>query len=235
MTSRIALGVALASLILSATGTSYAVSQLAANSVGARQLRDGAVRSAAVKNGSLQAADLSAAARAALRGAAGPAGVPGPAGPTGLAGETGAAGATGATGADGAPGTVATLAADATTFAPNLAASSPAAPALCRTGTHTAGPGERAVVSLSLSAFPTAAANAVLYGSVGAATDGDAMTAVSPPSFEGMGDGVAHVGATARVPLSAGSTYRFGAIVESSASVNLFKSGCQLTVTIVRD
>lgn len=231
MTSRIALGVSLAALVLSATGTSYAVSQLAAGSVGPRQLRAGAVRSAAVKNGSLQAADLSTAARAALRGATGPAGPAGAPGPAGPKGETGA---TGAAGADGAPGTVATLAVDASTVALNLASSTPTAPALCQTGAHTAGPGERAVVSLSLSMFPTAAANAVLYGSVGAAKDGGPMAAVSLQAFEGMGDGVAHVSATARVALSAGSTYRFGAIVESSAGVNLFKSGCQLSVTIVR-
>jgi hypothetical protein len=63
-------------------GTSYAALTLPRNSVGEHQIRPGAVRSPEVKNGSLGAGDLSAKARAALRGAAGPTG---PQGPTGAA------------------------------------------------------------------------------------------------------------------------------------------------------
>lgn len=52
-----------------------------------------------VKNGSLAAADLSAAAKKALKGATGPAGPAGPAGPKGATGAEGPAGADGAAGA----------------------------------------------------------------------------------------------------------------------------------------
>lgn len=75
-------------LFIALGGTSYAVTQLPRNSVGAAQLRASsvgkselrrdAVRSKAVRNGSLAASDLSAAARGALagpKGDAGPAGV----------------------------------------------------------------------------------------------------------------------------------------------------------------
>jgi hypothetical protein len=61
-------------------GTSYAALTLPRNSVGDRQIRAGAVRGSEVKNGSLSAKELSAGARNALRGTAGPAGSQGPAG-----------------------------------------------------------------------------------------------------------------------------------------------------------
>src|SRR5213080_1115884 len=61
-------------------GSSYAALKFPRNSVGATQIRAGAVRSSEVKNGSLRTADLSVATRRALRGAKGPAGAQGPAG-----------------------------------------------------------------------------------------------------------------------------------------------------------
>jgi hypothetical protein len=70
-------------------GTSYAVSQLPRNSVGAKQIRSGAVgkseigksavRSRAIKNRSVALRDISLTARSSLRGQQGP---PGPAGPS---------------------------------------------------------------------------------------------------------------------------------------------------------
>jgi hypothetical protein len=72
-------------LVAALGGTSYAAFTLPRNSVGPRQIRRGAVRSAQVKNGSLSATDLSARARRTLRGNAGPAGPIGPQGPTGAA------------------------------------------------------------------------------------------------------------------------------------------------------
>ena len=76
-------------------GSSYAAVKLSRNSVGATQirkgavgaseLRRGAVRSSDVRNGGLSVRDLSAAARADLRGAQGPTGVPGPEGAAGPA------------------------------------------------------------------------------------------------------------------------------------------------------
>jgi hypothetical protein len=62
------------------TGSAYAATQLANNSVGSKQIRTGAVRSPEVKNRSLQVRDLSRKARKSLRGNTGPQGPAGPAG-----------------------------------------------------------------------------------------------------------------------------------------------------------
>jgi hypothetical protein len=67
-------------LFIALGGSSYAALSLPRNSVGTQQIRPGAVRSADVKNRSLQTADLSTRARAALAGRQGPAGPAGPAG-----------------------------------------------------------------------------------------------------------------------------------------------------------
>jgi len=91
----------LAVAILVAGGVGYAAVTLPANSVGTKQIKKNAVTGAKVKDGSLAAADLSAAARASLKGQAGAAGAPGA---TGAAGPTGATGAAGAPGAQGVPG-----------------------------------------------------------------------------------------------------------------------------------
>lgn len=63
-------------------GTSYAALTLPKNSVGERQIRTGAVRGSEVRNGSLGAKELSAAARKTLAGATGPVGPQGPVGPS---------------------------------------------------------------------------------------------------------------------------------------------------------
>lgn len=72
-------------LIVALGGTSYAAFTLPRNSVGHRQLKQGAVRAREVKNGSIGAKDLSTNARRSLRGAAGPQGATGPEGPAGPA------------------------------------------------------------------------------------------------------------------------------------------------------
>ncbi len=76
-------------------GTSYAVTQLPRNSVGAKQIRTGAVgkseigkgavRSKHVKDRSLGLQDISLTARSSLRGQQGPSGPTGPVGPAGPA------------------------------------------------------------------------------------------------------------------------------------------------------
>lgn len=83
--------IALVALFVALGGTSYAVTQLPKDSVGARQ----------VKNGSLSANELSKSARKALRGARGAAGAPGA---PGVAGPAGAVGPTGPVGPKGEPG-----------------------------------------------------------------------------------------------------------------------------------
>jgi hypothetical protein len=71
-------------------GTGYAAVVLPANSVGTRQLKNNAVNSSKVANGSLLKADFRAGQIPA--GPAGPAGAAGPAGPAGAAGAAGPAG-----------------------------------------------------------------------------------------------------------------------------------------------
>lgn len=79
-------------LFIALGGSAYAVTlprnsvgsaQLRSRSVGASELKTNAVTSRAIRNRSIQTADLTPSARAALRGNAGPAGPPGPPGPAG--------------------------------------------------------------------------------------------------------------------------------------------------------
>jgi hypothetical protein len=85
--------VAYVALFVALGGTSYAATALPRNSVGAPQIKTGAVRSGEVKDSSLLAKDFKAGQLP--RGATGA---------TGAAGLAGAAGAPGAPGATGAPG-----------------------------------------------------------------------------------------------------------------------------------
>lgn len=80
-------------LFVALGGTSYAVASLPRNSVGDRQLRNDAVTSAKIKDGTVATADL--APGVAQRGPRGPRGEIGPAGATGPAGPAGATGAPG--------------------------------------------------------------------------------------------------------------------------------------------
>lgn len=88
-----ALLVAFAALFVASSGTA-----VAAKLITGKQIANNSIAGADVKNGSLQGKDLSAKARAALTGAAGPQGAQGPAGPAGPAGPKGDAGASGVSG-----------------------------------------------------------------------------------------------------------------------------------------
>ena len=108
--------VAVIALIVAMSGTSYAVSQLPRNSVGAKQLKrnavsavkikknavtaakikNNAVTSAKIKDGTIAASDLSAQARAELQGATGATGATGPQGATGAQGPAGPSASTSA-------------------------------------------------------------------------------------------------------------------------------------------
>ncbi|WP_354700505.1 hypothetical protein DSM112329_00784 [Paraconexibacter sp. AEG42_29] len=61
-------------------GVSYAAATLPRNSVGANQIRPGAVGTSELKNGAIRLPDIATSTRRSLRGAAGPAGPTGPAG-----------------------------------------------------------------------------------------------------------------------------------------------------------
>jgi hypothetical protein len=79
-------------LFLALGGTSYAVATLPRDSVGAKELRKGAVRSADVKNRSLKRIDFkSGSLPTGQTGPSGPAGAVGPRGPAGSAGPRGTA------------------------------------------------------------------------------------------------------------------------------------------------
>jgi hypothetical protein len=86
--------VATLALFVALGGGAVAATTLGRNSVGTRQL----------KNGAVTEAKLAAAAQAALRGAQGPRGEAGPKGEAGAAGTPGAPGERGAPGVEGAPG-----------------------------------------------------------------------------------------------------------------------------------
>lgn len=173
-------------------------------------------------------------------GCSGDDGAPGPAGPPGsggLAGANGAAGAqgpAGPVGPAGADGVVAVRSFGTASFAPNLAANTPTRPAGCQTAPYVAGEGESAVVTLSASVFPTIVPNAVVYVSVGVGTNGAALVESSPQAVESMSDGVGSAGVQDLIALTAGTSYVFGAILETSSAVNLAKSSCTGVVTIVR-
>ncbi|MEO8690035.1 MAG: hypothetical protein ABI611_17695 [Solirubrobacteraceae bacterium] len=74
-------------LFIALGGTSYALT-LPRNSVGAKQIRRGAVRSSEVKDRSLGVRDISTTARRTLRGQTGATGTTGPTGPPGASGVT---------------------------------------------------------------------------------------------------------------------------------------------------
>ena len=69
-------------LFIALGGTSYAAITLPRNSVGPKQLRANAVRSAEIRNSTIRVKDINRRARTALRGQQGPVGPAGPAGIT---------------------------------------------------------------------------------------------------------------------------------------------------------
>jgi Collagen triple helix repeat (20 copies) len=108
-----ATAIAVVALLVALGGTSFAASMaLPKNSVGTVQLKNNAVNSSKVADGSLVTADFKPGQVPA--GPQGPAGVPGPKGSTGPAGPKGAAGPTGPTGATGAVGPPSTASAYST-------------------------------------------------------------------------------------------------------------------------
>lgn len=101
-----ALLVSIIALCVSLGGTSYAITKLPKKSVGNAQIKNNAVTSNKVKDGSLLARDFkSGQLPSGAKGDVGAQGQLGPSGSPGAAGAAGATGLTGATGPTGAPGT----------------------------------------------------------------------------------------------------------------------------------
>src|SRR3954452_6721767 len=96
-------------LFIALSGGAYAAATLPRNSVGSTQLKNNAVTTAKVKDGTLKRGDFAAGElptlQPSVRGEAGPTGPAGPAGPQGAAGAQGDPGVAGTTGAKGEPGT----------------------------------------------------------------------------------------------------------------------------------
>ena len=97
--------VAYVALFIALGGTSYAAARLPVDSVGARQIKAGAVASSEVRNGSLRIRDFKRGQLPA--GPRGPAGQPGPAGAQGPTGQPGPSGPQGPAGPQGAAGAAA--------------------------------------------------------------------------------------------------------------------------------
>jgi collagen triple helix repeat protein len=94
----------LLALLVALGGVSYAAVELPNNSVKSRHIAKSAVRSADLKDGSVQPRDLSRSVKTRLLGSAGPPGAAGPIGPAGLPGAQGPKGDTGAPGPKGDTG-----------------------------------------------------------------------------------------------------------------------------------
>jgi len=128
-------------LLVALGGTGYAATVLPSGSVGTAQLKDNAVVSSKVKNGSLLARDFAAgqlrAGPAGPAGAQGPQGAAGPAGPAGPAGQAGAQGGQGAQG----PAGVSSLTYVAADYGPFPAHTQYGGEAVCGSNLHAVGGG----------------------------------------------------------------------------------------------
>ena len=166
-------------LLVALGGTGYAATVLPAGSVGTAQLKEGAVVSSKVKDGSLRAKDF---ARGSLpsgpQGDSGPAGPQGPAGPAGAAGAAGARGPQGPQGAQGPQGpqgpagAISSLSYVSVPYGPFPAHTQYGGEATCGAGLHVLGGG---VVSESGTAGEQAVNSS--YPSNGAGDGSDGNTA----------------------------------------------------------
>jgi hypothetical protein len=129
---------------MSVACTAYAAGVLPAGSVGTVQLKNGAVTSRKVKDGSLLARDFHSgqlpAGRRGAAGPAGPAGQAGPAGPAGAQGPAGPAGQAGASGSQG-PAGFSSLNYVSESFGPFPAGTQYGAEVACPSGKHVVGGG----------------------------------------------------------------------------------------------
>jgi len=90
-------------------GAAFAAGQLAPNSVGTRQIKNGAITGPKIKKASIEATKLTQLAISTLKGQKGAKGANGAKGATGTKGDRGATGAQGPPGAAGNPGAFATV------------------------------------------------------------------------------------------------------------------------------
>ncbi len=164
-------------------------------------------------------------------------GNPGPKGDTGAQGPKGDTGATGPAGPAGVGlGTVLEYDPPSNILV-SLASMTPTVPVVCRTQSYTAGAGEYALINTHGSVYPSNSANGLLLISAGVSLDGGVnFIPISQQAMESISDGAATAGVTKYYPLTAGQTYIFGTIFESSAlvGITLLKSTCSCTISIVK-
>jgi hypothetical protein len=215
--------------------------------IAGKQIKNGSVTTADVKNRSLTRRDFrrgvltpsgGGAAIPGPAGAQGPEGPPGAAGPAGPEGPPGPKGPPGPAGPQGASGVVKILDIDAAWGPGHLfgdGGNTVVTPVNCRTATHSAGPGEVALVQVNGTAAPSLGVNDVLYVEAMFSENGGPFEAATAfPSVESMSDGTGHASLSARVALSAGSTYVFGAGFSTNDQVHINGAFCQATVTIAK-
>ena len=178
---------------------------------------------------------------AGAKGDPGAMGAAGPQGPAGAQGEVGPAGAKGDPGPAGKSGVVSVLSFDGTwgpATIPGNNGNTVIKPAACLTGSHLAGAGEVAVVTMDTTGSPNPSASDTLYLDAMYTMDGGAAQYVNPMSFsaDSMASGVANVTMTGTLPLQEGHSYRFQAGMSSNSLVTIPNNGgyCHGSVMIVR-
>ena len=229
-------------LFVALGGSSYAaVTQIAKNSVSTTQVRDRSLLARDFKRGQLKRATPGPQGPVGEAGAVGPAGPEGPAGAEGPVGEAGPAGPAGKAGPAGPPGPSGVI--DLLGFqgqfsplsVPGNNGNAVITPAICKTGSYTAGSGEVAVISLSATASPTMPVTDVLYINAMVAEVGGSFVVKNPvDAAESLQDGTAHPTLDLRYPLVSGKTYVFGAGLSTNAGVAISPGYCFGVVTIVR-
>jgi hypothetical protein len=208
---------ALLALFVALGGTSYAATQLSKNSVGAKQIKRAAVRSAEVKDRSLLERDFRLGQLPVGAGERGPKGDQGQPGPSGVVASRRLSGSASGFNLPGNMGT------------------SVVTPAGCRTPIYTAGANEVAVINTQVTGSPTSATNNVLYLNVMASQDSAAFATVSGQAqADTLSVGTTHVTHSHVQPLAAGSTYQWGTGLASNASVDMNVAYCAGNVVIYR-
>jgi hypothetical protein len=204
----------------------------AARLITGKQIKNGSVTTADVKNRSLTRRDFR---RGVLTPSGGGTAIPGPGG---AQGPEGPPGATGPAGPQGASGVLKILDFDAVwgpAQLPGDSGNTVVTPVNCRTAAHIAGPGEVAVVQVNGTAAPSVGVLDVLYVEAMVSKNGGAFEPANLwPSVESMSDGTGQAGLSTRVALSAGSKYVFGAGFAANTQVSINGAFCQATVTIAK-
>ena len=174
---------------------------------------------------------------AGVMGPQGPVGATGALGPQGPAGATGATGPQGTAGATGATGVVTSFGFDGN-WTQTLTGNVWVAPTVCRTGTYTpTTANEVAIITLSTTAQAPAAGSNVLLVNAAVAINGSSTFTelASNRHADQLNVGMASVSNTQRYSLTQGTSYVFGTILTTSASVSLTGASCTGTVLILRN